>query len=126
MGWFSDLLSGVVTDTKSYLVKKHTMTVSERLAEMEAEVEVEEEVEEEEGSDDEAKAIYNPKNLPLGWDGKPIPYWLYKVNRCSVGSPSRVSMEPCSAAPPPHPRPSHPRVPFCPRVSPRPTSTPPC
>ncbi|CAF3377165.1 unnamed protein product [Rotaria socialis] len=24
--------------------------------------------------------IYNPKNLPLGWDGKPIPYWLYKLH----------------------------------------------
>lgn len=23
---------------------------------------------------------YNPKNLPLGWDGKPIPYWLYKLH----------------------------------------------
>lgn len=23
--------------------------------------------------------IYNPKNLPIGLDGKPIPYWLYKV-----------------------------------------------
>lgn len=24
--------------------------------------------------------VYNPKNLPLGWDGKPIPYWLYKLH----------------------------------------------
>jgi len=23
---------------------------------------------------------YNPKNLPVGWDGKPIPYWLYKLH----------------------------------------------
>ncbi|KAI3389733.1 hypothetical protein SNEBB_008145 [Seison nebaliae] len=30
-----------------------------------------------EDSDDEI--VYNPKNLPLGWDGKPIPYWLYKL-----------------------------------------------
>jgi hypothetical protein len=26
------------------------------------------------------EAIYNPKNVPLGWDGKPIPYWLYKLH----------------------------------------------
>ena len=26
------------------------------------------------------KPIYNPLNLPLGWDGKPIPYWLYKAS----------------------------------------------
>ncbi|XP_036355234.1 splicing factor 3A subunit 3-like, partial [Octopus sinensis] len=24
--------------------------------------------------------LYNPKNVPLGWDGKPIPYWLYKLH----------------------------------------------
>lgn len=23
---------------------------------------------------------YNPKGLPLGWDSKPIPYWLYKLH----------------------------------------------
>lgn len=33
-----------------------------------------------EDSDDEEKVLYNPKNLPLGWDGKPIPYWLYKLH----------------------------------------------
>jgi hypothetical protein len=31
-------------------------------------------------SDDEDKLAYNPKNLPIGWDGKPIPYWLYKLH----------------------------------------------
>ena len=30
--------------------------------------------------DDENKALYNPKDLPLGWDGKPIPYWMYKLH----------------------------------------------
>ena len=34
----------------------------------------------EEEEDDEDKPIYNPLNLPLGWDGKPIPYWLYKLH----------------------------------------------
>lgn len=31
-------------------------------------------------SDDEDAPIYNPKGVPLGWDGKPIPYWLYKLH----------------------------------------------
>ena len=30
--------------------------------------------------EDDDDAPYNPKNLPLGWDGKPIPYWLYKLH----------------------------------------------
>lgn len=31
-------------------------------------------------SDDEDAQIYNPLKLPMGWDGKPIPYWLYKLH----------------------------------------------
>ena len=34
----------------------------------------------EENSDDENQPIYNPKNVPLDWDGKPIPYWLFKLH----------------------------------------------
>lgn len=30
--------------------------------------------------DDEDTPIYNPKGVPLGWDGKPIPYWLFKLH----------------------------------------------
>lgn len=30
-------------------------------------------------SEDE-QPIYNPKDIPLGWDGKPIPFWLYKLH----------------------------------------------
>lgn len=33
-----------------------------------------------EGSEGEEEYIYNPLKLPLGWDGKPIPYWLYKLH----------------------------------------------
>lgn len=47
--------------------------------EEEDEEEIEEYVEEVE-EDDDGSVPYNPKNLPLGWDGKPIPYWLYKLH----------------------------------------------
>jgi len=33
------------------------------------------------GEDD---TLYNPKNLPLDWDGKPIPYWLYKLHGLNI------------------------------------------
>ena len=39
---------------------------------------------EEEEEEDEDDIIYNPKNLPLGWDGKPIPYWLYKLHGLNI------------------------------------------
>lgn len=31
-------------------------------------------------SDEEDGPIYNPKNVPLDYDGKPIPYWLFKLH----------------------------------------------
>ena len=34
--------------------------------------------------DDDDEKIYNPLKLPLGWDGKPIPYWLYKLHGLGV------------------------------------------
>ena len=34
--------------------------------------------------EDDEEPIYNPLNLPLGWDGKPIPYWLYKLHGLGV------------------------------------------
>ena len=33
-----------------------------------------------EDSNDEDAPIYNPKGVLLGWDGKPIPYWLFKLH----------------------------------------------
>lgn len=38
----------------------------------------------EEEDDDNDDVPYNPKNLPLGWDGKPIPYWLYKLHGLNI------------------------------------------
>lgn len=36
-----------------------------------------------EDDEDDAR-IYNPRKFPLGWDGKPIPYWLYKLHGLGV------------------------------------------
>eukprot|EP00940_MAST-03C_sp_MAST-3C-sp2_P001184 g1184.t1 len=30
--------------------------------------------------DEDEEVIYNPKKVPLGWDGKPIAYWLYRLH----------------------------------------------
>jgi len=40
--------------------------------------------------DDEDDVPYNPKNLPLGWDGKPIPYWLYKLHGLNISYPCEI------------------------------------
>ena len=40
---------------------------------------------EDSGSEDDGdEKIYNPLKLPLAWDGKPIPYWLYKLHGLGV------------------------------------------
>ena len=43
------------------------------------------------GSDDEGdEKIYNPLKLPLAWDGKPIPFWLYKLHGLGVEFPCEI------------------------------------
>ncbi|KAK2197544.1 bifunctional SF3A3 domain/Splicing factor 3A subunit 3/Splicing factor SF3a60 -Prp9 subunit [Babesia duncani] len=37
-----------------------------------------------ESEEEDAKPVYNPLNLPLGYDGKPIPFWLYKLHGLGV------------------------------------------
>lgn len=67
-------LASVVYNTMNYVRKKQSIGYEEV-----------EEVEDEESSEEELDApIYNPKNLPLGWDGKPIPYWLYKLHGLGI------------------------------------------
>ncbi len=84
-------LTGVIADTKANVERRFSLTARERELEQEAPVKkpvpvtntTAETVNEEEEEDEEEK-IYNPLKLPLGWDGKPIPYWLYKLHGLGV------------------------------------------
>ncbi|GJY60615.1 splicing factor SF3a60, partial [Tanacetum coccineum] len=69
-----EILSETIAETKRNTDRKQALNYDE----MEAEREQEDEPEVE--SDDEDQQIYNPLKLPMGWDGKPIPYWLYKLH----------------------------------------------
>lgn len=70
-----DLLDETIQRTKENVEKKQALTYEEMEAEREEEVE-----QAESESDDDEQQIYNPLKLPMGWDGKPIPYWLYKLH----------------------------------------------
>ncbi|KAL3689105.1 hypothetical protein R1sor_015414 [Riccia sorocarpa] len=70
-----ELLIEAIEETKAHVGRKQALTYEEMEAERE-----EEEVQAESESDDEDQQIYNPLKLPMGWDGKPIPYWLYKLH----------------------------------------------
>ncbi|KAJ6868127.1 splicing factor SF3a60 [Populus alba x Populus x berolinensis] len=75
MNKLCDLLDETIVRTKENVVKKQALTYDEMEAERE-----EEETQADTESDDEEQQIYNPLKLPMGWDGKPIPYWLYKLH----------------------------------------------
>ncbi|XP_022890360.1 splicing factor SF3a60 homolog [Olea europaea var. sylvestris] len=70
-----DLLQEIIVRTKENVEKKQALTYEEMEAERD-----EEDVQAESESDDDEQQIYNPLKLPMGWDGKPIPYWLYKLH----------------------------------------------
>ncbi|CAI5527709.1 unnamed protein product [Closterium sp. Naga37s-1] len=76
-----ELLEAPIAETRVHVEKKAGLTYEEMAAEREeVRDEGEEVVEEEEESEEEEEEIYNPLKLPMGWDGKPIPYWLYKLH----------------------------------------------
>lgn len=82
------LLTPTINETKSNVERRFSLTAREREQELLEQSKPpvaptnngdgpgEEEEEEE--------RIYNPLKLPLGWDGKPIPYWLYKLHGLGV------------------------------------------
>jgi splicing factor 3A subunit 3 len=85
-------LLGTLNDTKSNVERRFSLTAREREQELEEQrtkkpvvsVPTNQGDGEEEEEEEEEERIYNPLKLPLGWDGKPIPYWLYKLHGLGV------------------------------------------
>lgn len=73
-----ELVSAQRVATKENVQRKQARTEEER-GDSDAEASASESEEE-----DDNEVPYNPKNLPLGWDGKPIPYWLYKLHGLNI------------------------------------------
>lgn len=85
-----DLLSDTVNETVQYLQKKQSQTTAEMEADRgdddsdDDDMDGGVDVSGDEMDADEDRPIYNPLNLPLGWDGKPIPFWLYKLHGLGI------------------------------------------
>ena len=82
-----DLLADVFVNTENLVRKKQ----SKHFNELEADYEMMNDPESkkaamlgEKSDDEDERPKYNPKNLPMGWDGKPIPYWLYKLHGLGI------------------------------------------
>lgn len=81
-------------DTKVNVERKQGMTDRERQLELDARF-AETSTAAPQGGDsdsdsDEDEKIYNPLKLPLAWDGKPIPFWLYKLHGLGVEFPCEI------------------------------------
>lgn len=48
------------------------------------------EIDEDESDHGQDDVIYNPLKLPMGWDGKPIPFWLYKLHGLGIEYPCEI------------------------------------
>jgi splicing factor 3A subunit 3 len=74
----ADLLLDTIEDTKASIEKKQGRNVYE----MEIEVEPDVDVSSDTSSEEEVRMT--KANYPIGWDGNPIPYWLYKLHGLGV------------------------------------------
>ncbi|CAD0099998.1 unnamed protein product [Aureobasidium mustum] len=84
------------SDTRANVERKQGMTDKERqqeLAALYAETmdlqSADPAANDAEDQDEEGK-VYNPLKLPLGWDDKPIPFWLYKLHGLGVEFPCEI------------------------------------
>ncbi|KAF9191251.1 hypothetical protein BGZ51_007571 [Haplosporangium sp. Z 767] len=75
----AEILKQQIEDTKENVERRQTLTGRERDLELETD-----QIELEESDSEDEEKVYNPLKLPLGWDGKPIPYWLYKLHGLGV------------------------------------------
>ncbi|KEY68052.1 hypothetical protein S7711_06963 [Stachybotrys chartarum IBT 7711] len=83
------------SDTRVNVERKQGMTERERQQELENLLNVAETPREpaeggDEGEEDGEEKIYNPLKLPLAWDGKPIPFWLYRLHGLGVEFPCEI------------------------------------
>ncbi|OAL43168.1 splicesome-associated protein [Pyrenochaeta sp. DS3sAY3a] len=79
-------------DTKVNVERRQGMTDRERQQELEqlySDAPDTAANDDDQASDGEDK-IYNPLKLPLAWDGKPIPFWLYKLHGLGVEFPCEI------------------------------------
>lgn len=92
---YGQLLKEVKDATKGNVERRQALTAEERLeADVESEFEEEQQSsndrEDQTGTEIDDGRIYNPLKLPLDWDGKPIPFWLWKLHGLGVQYPCEI------------------------------------
>ncbi|KAK0383679.1 hypothetical protein NLU13_9590 [Sarocladium strictum] len=82
-------------DTRVNVERKQGMTERERQQELDNLLNMsdtpQQAAADDEGEDEDGEEkIYNPLKLPLAWDGKPIPFWLYRLHGLGVEFPCEI------------------------------------
>ena len=75
---YKDILQNIIDNTIGQIRKKQTMNKEE------LEADRINELKSKKIDTEDKKKLFNPKNIPIDWDGKPLPYWLYKVHGLGV------------------------------------------
>ena len=75
---YKDILQNIIDNTIGQIRKKQTMNREE------LEADRMNELKSKKVDTEDKKKLFNPKNIPMDWDGKPLPYWLYKVHGLGV------------------------------------------
>lgn len=88
------VLAKIREETKGHIEAKQSRSAEERALDLEREEELAAQPASAaaDAADDEEMdpKIYNPLNLPLDWDGKPIPYWLWKLHGLGTRYPCEI------------------------------------
>lgn len=95
--------NAVKAATKANVDRKSTLQANERLEEQEAADRLTllpaarkptqkgaDGNESDDSDSDKSDKPYNPLNLPMGWDGKPIPFWLYRLHGLGIEYPCEI------------------------------------
>ena len=82
-------------DTRVNVERKQGMTERERQQELENLMNSSNDMKQRatgdgEEDDEGEEKVYNPLKLPLAWDGKPIPFWLYRLHGLGVEFPCEI------------------------------------
>ena len=75
---YKDILQNIIDNTIGQIRKKQTMNREE------LEEDRMNELKSKKVDTEDKKKLFNPKNIPIDLDGKPLPYWLYKVHGLGI------------------------------------------
>lgn len=74
----ASFLAEQIEGTREHLISKFTKQPGELEAELDEDSDVES------SSESEEEVRMTKENYPVGWDGNPIPYWLYKLHGLGI------------------------------------------